>query len=147
MNKGVTLIELLIAIAIMAIISAAAIPIYGNLQVSSQINENTTLIIQTTKTARQNSISRVNDLSHGVKFLTDSFVLYQGTDYNTRLADYDRLIPLSSSLSLSTTFTNNEINFSRSLGTPNETGIITINHSLGKTKTIQINKFGTIEEN
>ena len=146
MNKGVTLIELLIAIAIMTLMSAAAIPIYGNLQVSSQINENTTLIVQTIRTARQNSVSRVNDSGHGVMFFTNSFVMYQGTDYATRQAAYDRLIPLDSALTLSSTLTGDEVNFSKSTGVPVEAGAVTITHDLGDTKTIQINKFGAIEE-
>ena len=146
MNKGVTLIELLIAIAIITLMSAAAIPIYGNLQVSSQINENSTLIIQTIRTARQNSISRVNNLGHGVRFFSNSFVMYQGTDYGTRQAQYDREIPLDSSLAITTNLTNDEVNFSRSTGVPSEAGEVTLSHDLGDVKTIIINKFGAIEE-
>jgi len=146
MNKGVTLIELLIAIAIMTLMSAAAIPIYGNLQVSSQINENTTLIVQTIRTARQNSVSRVNDIGHGVRFFPNSFVMYQGPNYATRQAAYDRLIPLDSTLTLSSTLTGDEVNFSMSTGVPTETGVITITHDLGDSKTIRVNKFGATQE-
>lgn len=146
MNKGVTLIELLISIAIMLVMASLAIPIYGNLQVSSQINENSTLIIQTIKTARQDSISGINNRKHGIKFFPDNFVMFQGENYDTRIAAYDRNTSLDSALTLSTTLNNNEINFFRGSGMPDVFGTVTLTHSIGDEKTILINKFGIAEE-
>ena len=49
--RGFTLIELLITISITVVLAVAAMPIYSKFQVHSQINESTSLIIQTLRTA------------------------------------------------------------------------------------------------
>src|SRR3990167_3639901 len=128
-NKtGFSIIELLIVISITILLMAVAIPIYGNFQSASYLNERTAEIVQTVRTARARSAARVNDKPHGVYFDIspsgpDKFILYQGVDYSGRDADYDRTIVLEDSLSLSSTF-GNDINFSRGLGTPSATGDI-----------------------
>lgn len=144
MKKGVTLIELLISISIMVILAAAAVPIYGNLQVSSQMNENKALITQTIRIARQNSISRVNDSASGVKFFSDHLVLYQGSSYDIRSVAYDRVIPFDSALSLTTSLVSNEVNFSRESGLPDNIGEVVLTHTIGDVETITINKFGIV---
>lgn len=144
MKKGVTLIELLISISIMVILAAAAVPIYGNLQISSQMNENKALITQTIRLARQNSISRVNDSASGVKFFSDRLVLYQGSSYDVRSVAYDRVIPFDSGLSLTTSLVSNEVNFSRESGLPDNIGEVVLAHTIGDVETITINKFGIV---
>jgi len=147
MHKGFSLVELLIVISIMLIMAAVAVPIYGNMQTSSQLNENSTLIAQTIRIARQNSISRLNNSNYGVKFFTNSFVIYQGASYSARVAAYDRTTTLDSALTLVTTLTNNEINFTLGTGMPNVIGVVTLNHATGGTKTITINSYGIGEVN
>ncbi|MDA2936197.1 DNRLRE domain-containing protein [Patescibacteria group bacterium AH-259-L05] len=149
--KSFTLIELLIVISVMVIVIAAGVPLYGNLQVTSQLNENTNQIIQTIRTAHQRSVSRVNDSSHGVRFeinpsSNDQYILYQGSSYSTRDSSYDRTVTLDSPLHIATTLSGNEVNFSRSLGTPNTTGSIVLSHDTTGTRAISINSFGIVEE-
>jgi prepilin-type N-terminal cleavage/methylation domain-containing protein len=144
--KGFTLTELLITIAITVVLAAAAVPIYGNLQVKSQLNESTSLLIQTFRTARENSESRLNNSSHGVKLNADSYVLYQGASYAARDASYDRLMELDSTMTLSTTIANGETNFTKGLAEPNNVGTITLTHEIGEEREITINSFGVIEE-
>ena len=79
--KGFTLVELLVVIALTLIIAAAAIPIYGNLQVSSQLNENTSQIIQALRTARERSLAGFNNEAHSVEFQSDRYILSPGSDY------------------------------------------------------------------
>ena len=144
--KGFTLPELLIVIGIIVILAAAAVPIYGNLQVSSQLNESTSLIIQTLRTAQQNSQARVNNAGHGVWFAADSYTLYQGSSYIGRDTDYDRQQAVDSSIIIATTLPGGEINFSKSLGEPDNTGTITLTHDTGGERVININSLGAIEE-
>ncbi|MFC1701097.1 Tfp pilus assembly protein FimT/FimU [Patescibacteria group bacterium] len=147
--KGFTFIELLIVIAIMLVIAVAASPIYGNLMASSQLNENTSQIIQIVRTAREQSSAWLNDSAHGVYFnITEKkYILYQGDSYASRNTNYDRETSLDSSLSLSTTLSNNEINFSKGLGMPNNTGNITLSHDASNSRIITINSFGMTEQN
>ncbi|MDA2922332.1 DNRLRE domain-containing protein [Patescibacteria group bacterium AH-259-L07] len=149
--KSFTLIELLIVIAIIVIVVAAAIPLYGNWQVTSQLNENAAQIIQTLRTARERSVSRVNNSSHGVYFdinpsADDAYILYQGSSYAARNSSYDRIITLESTLSLSTTLSAMQVNFSQGLGNPNTIGALTLTHDGGGSRVIGINSIGQVQE-
>src|SRR3989344_2929313 len=88
-NTGFTIIELLIVLGISIILATAAAPLYGSLQVSAQLNENSSLIIQSLRTARERSIAGYNNIQHGVFFdintgAVDSYTLYQGSSYVAR---------------------------------------------------------------
>ncbi len=151
-RAGFTVIELLVVIGIAVVLAAAAAPLYGNLQVSVQLNENISQIIQTTRSARENSFSRLNNSSHGVYFEinpsgNDRFILYQGDSYAARDASHDRAVILDPSLSLSTTLSGNEVNFSKGLAVPNATGTVTISHDVKGSRTMAVNRLGMVEEN
>ena len=152
-GRGFTLIELLIVIAITLILAAATVPIYGNLQVSSQLNENTSQIIQNLRTARERSVARLNNAQHGVYFEVvtpgqDKYALYQGATYDSRDSSYDREVTLDAALSFTLPggAAEYEINFSRGLGLPNATGTITLTHDVTGTRQITTNNLGMVEE-
>lgn len=145
--RGFTITEFLIVIGIIVILAAAAVPIYGNLQVSSQLNESSSLIIQTLRTAKERSQARVNNESHGVWFAADSYTLYQGSSYTDRDTEYDLWQRVDSSITIATTLPGGEINFSKSFGEPDNTGTITLTHDSGETRVININSLGLVEEN
>jgi prepilin-type N-terminal cleavage/methylation domain-containing protein len=144
--KGFTLIEILVVTAIMALLTGASVPIVGNLQKSSQLNEGSTHVIQTVRVAKERASSRLNDAQHGVKFLSGSYVLYQGDSYVLRDDSYDRTITLDNALSLVSTLQDDDVNFSKGLGMPNNTGSVTLTHSVHGTKIITVNSFGKVEE-
>jgi len=152
--KGFTLIELLIVIGITLLLVAAVAPIYGNLQVSSQLNENSAQIIQSLRIARERSVSGVNNAQHGVYFEAnvspeqDKYVLYQGLSYDERIAVYDREVILDKSLNFSLPggVAEYEINFTKGLGVPNNTGMIILTHDVQGARQIIINNLGMVEE-
>jgi type II secretory pathway pseudopilin PulG len=141
-----TLVELLITIGIIILLAAVAAPIYGNLQVSAQLNESTSGVTQTLRQARQSAMSRENNAGWGVYFTSSSYTLYQGISYAARNNAYDLVISLDSALSFSTTLAGDEVNFSAGLGEPSNTGSITLTHDVNGTRTITINSLGSIEE-
>ncbi len=145
-QNGFTFVEILIVLGITAILAVSAGFIYGNFQVSAQLNESSAQVIQTIRTARQRSISRVNNSRHGVKLQSDRYILYQGSSYSSRDSDYDREIILGNSMSFSTTLVNDEINFSKGLGVPDNSGNIILSHDTIGKRTIIINAFGMVEE-
>ena len=146
-NKAFTIVELLIVIGITTLLAATTLPIYHNFQLSSQLNENTVLLMQTIRTARQNSISRVNNSAHGVKFQLNSYVLYQGSSYASRNINYDREVELDDVLKFSLNLGGpDEISFSEGLGLPDSTGTVTLTHGTFGNRTVNINSIGKIEE-
>lgn len=144
-NKGFTLIELLIVISLITILAGVAMVALGNLQTSTQLNETSTQIIQTLRLAREQSVAGFNNAAHGVKFNAGAYVLYQGDSYATREADYDRIYPLASTLSIITNFVGNDVVFSKGVGVPSAEGIITITHSVNGSKVISVSAQGIIE--
>ena len=147
MKKGFTMIELLIVIGVTIIVLTAALPIYSNLQISAQLNETSSQIAQTIRSARGRASSGYNNSAHGVKFLENSYVIYEGPNYALRTTENDREIPLDSPISISTDLTDDEIYFSKRLGVPSESGTITITHDVDGTRTVSISAIGIVDEN
>jgi Tfp pilus assembly protein FimT len=145
-TKGFTVVELLITISIIILVAAAPAPIYANYQVTSQLNENSSQIIQTIRIARESSAARLRNSAFGVKFLPHSYILYQGSSYATRVSDYDRDIAIEDSVTINTTLVNDEINFSKSLAVPSNAGNIILTHSVGGIRAIIVNSKGMVEE-
>lgn len=149
-SRGFTFVELLIVIAIGLIIVSAVTPIYGNLQVSSQLTSSQDHLLQTLRVARERSIAGLNDSQHGVYLDidpsgADSFTLYQGNDYATRDSAYDRVETLSVSVAISTTLAGSEVSFSKGIGLPSATGTVTLTHDVDGSRGLSINRLGAVE--
>ena len=146
-QKGFSLIEILMTVAITLILATASTSIYGNLQVSTQLNESVALIVQAIRTARERSIAGLNNASHGVCFESNRYILYQGPSCALRDQAYDLATNLESALSLSTTLENGDVVFSKGTGIPNVTGIdtVTVIYSVNDVRVIQINSAGVVK--
>lgn len=151
-NLGTSSIELLIILAILGIIFAGIGPLLNNLQVSTQTNKSTEIIIQFLRLAKEKSFSRINNQSHGVYFnitaSDDSIILFQGNDYSTRDAQYDREYFFSSSISLATSLAGNEVVFSKGLSRPNIVSTedtVTVSHDVFGSRIVTINSYGLID--
>lgn len=150
-RSGFTLVEILIVFGIFTILIVASTPLYSTLHVRSQLNENTSHIIQSLRIARERSVARLNDSSYGIYFSinpngNDQFVLYQGDSYFTRNSAYDKTIILNNTLSLSTSLEGNDVSFSKGLGVPNNFGMISLAHVINGSRNIVVNKLGGVEE-
>lgn len=141
--RGFTVVELIIVIAITAILAAAAIPLYGNLQITAQLNANTSQLTQNLRTAQTRSIAGLNGLEQGVALASNQYTLYQGTTSSvyTRTTELDSVLNLYWSLSNGT----NVVEFDGS-GIPTATGSLYLMHDVYGIKTITINDAGLIEE-
>lgn len=150
-KQGFTLIELLLVIGLSVVLIAAAVPLYTNLQVSSQLNEASAQLVQNARLIRTMSAARLNNTPHGIYFDisqtgADRYVMFEGPSYATRTQSYDRIIALDSVISLSSSLSgsSNEIVFSPTFGIPSATGTIVILHAVSGSRTISINRVGTI---
>lgn len=157
MRKGFTIIELLVVIGISIILAAAAAPLYNGLQVTAQLNDNTSLIIQTLRTAREQSLAGYNNARHGVYFdnnvgSVSSYILYQGDSYATRQTSYDRQMFFDPALIVSSTdfvlinVADIDINFARGTGVPNNIGTLQLIHDVNGGRSILLNAIGSVEE-
>lgn len=151
-GAGFTLIELLITIGITVILLAAALPIFSNLQLSAQVNEASSQLVQNLRFSRSSSVSRVNNSSHGIYFDInpagqDRYIVFQGSSYSVRNTAYDRVTNLDNSLTLSVALTSGvqEVVFSSAFGMPSATGTMTITHITQGARIISLNEIGKTE--
>ena len=145
-SAGFTLVELLIVLGVTSILAGVSAVVYGNLQVSAQLNDISSQVTQNLRLAREQSLSGLNNIAHGIKFDSNQYTLYQGSSYITRDASYDRTFTFPNSLTLTASLPGQEIIFSKGVGLPNATGTLVFSHSVTGTKTILINELGSIFE-
>ena len=144
MRRGMMLAELLVVVALMALIFAMATPLYARLHSSTQLREATRELMHTITLARTRAVARMNDAVHGVYVQHTQYTLFQGATYAGRDTSYDRVTLVEPAVTLTTTLTGDEIRFSRGLGAPHATGTITLTHAIHGTQTITIDNFGSV---
>lgn len=144
-TTGFTLVEFLLALAVFTLVILAATPSYTSFQTSAQLNESVSELVQTIRLARERAVARAGDVAHGVYLESNQYTLYRGASYASRTTSHDRVIALENSLTLSTTVSGSEINFSKGLGIPGATGTITLTHDVQGTKTVTIDAFGSVQ--
>ena len=150
MTNGFTILEVLIVIGIMLVVGGAILPISGNFAVSSQLDDSLISVSNTVRTARERSLSGLNNSAHGVYFeeninLQDRIILYQGASYASRDQLYDQIRTFDDSMDMESSISGNDLNFSKGLGVPNSTGTITITHDVNGARNVTINRFGVVE--
>lgn len=151
-NKGLTIIEILIALSITAIMSAVVLLNLSSFR-SEQVLKNTTSdIISTLNKARQKTLSSVNSNNYGVHFDSNKIVLFTGSVYDqndssNEIIEFDKIvnIPNVGGLNIGG---GSDVVFERLTGdTIGGTITVELISNPEKQKTIFLNKTGTISLN
>ena len=141
-NKAAfTLVELLIVMAIFALLITASIPVSINFYKARTLDVNQNGLVQTLRKAQLKAMSIEADSSFGVYITQGKYILFRGSSYKTRDANFDEIFKLPSNIEVSGL---SEIVFSKLDGIPSKTGDITLT-SGSKSETISINKVGKID--
>lgn len=142
MNKqGFTLIELLLVIVLLSLLVVTVIPISLRFFKLQTVSDTSVELVELLRTAQMFARTQRHDSAYGVKMLDNTFVLFEGESYATRITSEDS----SSSLSLGTTVTGfDEIVFEQGTGAADFSGVITI-VTLDHENTVRINSSGLIE--
>jgi Tfp pilus assembly protein FimT len=142
-KQGFSLIELLITIGLTVAITLISIPLYGNLQAATKLDESLAQVVDLLRSAREQSRAGVRDFSYGVYFdpAGNKVILYQGVSYALRDLVYDQVLILEPGVKIATTIPLNEINFNKSAGVPDVTGQVEFDFE-GKKRTIEVNQYG-----
>lgn len=120
---GFSLIELLLVIALLGIVGVAAFPLGTNLYRMQVLQDTRDSLVTTLRQAQVYAMAQKNDASHGVKFLGNSYVLFEGDSYDTRNESNDFAINVASNIALSGL---DEVVFAQFTGLPSATGTITL---------------------
>ncbi|MEA1929794.1 MAG: prepilin-type N-terminal cleavage/methylation domain-containing protein [Patescibacteria group bacterium] len=81
MKRGFSAIELLVAIAIIAIVVAVMVVPLNNLRRRQAVNSDSEQVISLINEARSRTISAVGGAQHGVYVEADQLTLFQGVSY------------------------------------------------------------------
>ena len=141
-GAGFTILELLLVMAAAILIAAFTIPVGIRFFQTQSLDETTMSIFSTLRRAENQAIFQKNDSAFGVKFLSVSYVLFQGSSYSGRTQSEDESFILSGGI---TTSGIDEVVFAKLTGIPNITGTLTIT-SGSDSQTININAQGKIEK-
>lgn len=147
MKAGLTLTEILIALAVILLLASVSLPLLGNWPFRVQASSAKAQMVQMIRLARERSIAELNNQSHGVWLDNTGYTIFQGATYATRAADYDFATKLDKGLSLSWQLVGsggaNEIIFNKQ-GVPARLGKIIITSESGEISEININQLGIV---
>ena len=140
-QSGFTLMEILLSVAIIAIIAGTSIPIYQSFQVRNDLDVVANSIVQTLRRAQVLSQSSDGDSSWGVYIQSTSTVLFKGSSYALRTSALDEIFEVPGSLTPTGVL---EIVFTKFTGEPQVTGTTTLTSTTNETRNIYINSKGMI---
>lgn len=137
---GFSLIELLLSIALIALLSGLASPVFLRLQTKNDLDLAVVSLAQSLRRAQIQSQAVDGDTTWGVKIQTGSLTLFKGTSFAGRDTTYDEITDLNSSITLSGP---TEIVFAKFTGLPQTTGTLTMG-SGSDSITLNVNEKGIV---
>lgn len=149
-SNGFTLIELLTVIAVSMVLASLALPIYGNIESATALNDTERLLTQMLRSAESRSLSGKGASDHGLYFYSageddERLVLFSGDSYATRNVSEDEELRIAKSATISTDFPDNEIVFGKNSSIPAQSGTISISSkTINRTINLEINRLGIV---
>jgi len=140
-QRGFTLIEVLLSVALLGLIIGIGAPVYQALQVRNDLDIAANNVTQLLRRAQVLSQAADGDVSWGVGIQNGAITLFRGTSFVARDASFDEIFDLPESIVPSGL---GEVVFAKFLGMPQTTGTVTLTASINEVRTITINEKGAI---
>ena len=141
------MLELIIVVAIAGVLSAIVVNSFRTAQISKEQDGITQSLVASIEKQRADTQTGKGGSNYGVKFNTDSYVLYTGKTYNGT-SPTNNTVTVNPSFVLSNTVvgTQSALFFSKLYGEASENATITISHITGRVnpQLIVIEKSGPI---
>lgn len=137
--SGFTLLEILLVVAVLALIAGIGAPLYQSSQVRNDVEVASYVIVQSLQRAQILSQAVDGDTTWGVRIESGVVTLFRGSNFASRDPDFDEVFDIAPSITPSGI---EEIVFSKFSGEPQSIGTITLSTSINATKTITINEKG-----
>ena len=144
MSRGFTILELLLVIGLLTVLVALTLPVglrFYQLQVVDETADSvTSLLVNAKMEARLGK----HDRDHGVKFLPNLLVVFEGDSYVLRVTSEDQPFPLPPGTILSG-MSSDEIRFAKVTGSPSATGTLSLS-LYGETRNLTIREYNIYAE-
>lgn len=138
-HNGFTLLEVLLSVALIAVLVGISIPIYQSFQVRNDLDIATVEIVQNMRRAQALSYAVDGDTSWGVKIQSGNITVFKGANYVARDINSDEVFNIPTSI---TPAGLSEVVFTKFTGLPQTTGTITLTSNSNETRSIAINQKG-----
>jgi len=143
-ESGFTLLELLLSIAIIAIITGMSLPLYAGFQSRNDLDVDTQGVVGMLRRAELYARTMNGDGPWGVKVQSGSAVLFKGSTYASRDTTVDETDTIPTEITFSGTLS--EVVFSKFTATPSATGTVILTHTANnETRTITLNAKGMVD--
>lgn len=142
MMKGFTLIEMLLTLAVIALLAGVSAPIFMSFQARNDLNVASSVVLSSLRRAQTLARAMENDKSWGVYMEDLQLTIFSGTDYASRDVNYDEIFVIAPTVSFAGI---TEVVFDRFTGETSDVGNIIINSNNNDSRTITINKKGMLQ--
>lgn len=133
--------EVLLSVALIALIAGLSIPVYQTLQVRNDLDVAATTATETLRRAQVLSQAVDGDARWGVHMQSGSITLFQGASYASRNEEFDEVFAVPTVITPSGT---KEFVYAKFSGLPQTTGTLTLTSDNDETRNITVNEKGTI---
>ena len=140
-SGGFTLLEVLLSIAIIAVIAGLSMPVYQSYQTRNDLDVATTSIVQSLRRAQVLSQAVDGDTTWGLYVQSGSATLFQGASYMTRNSGFDEIFDVPTAITPSGL---QEVVFTKFTGEPQAIGTIILISNTNETRNITINTKGMV---
>lgn len=140
MQKGFTLIEMLLSVALVALLAGLSVPVYAAFQSKNDLAVAVDAWVEAAHRAQTYAQTGYHDASWGVHVSGNMLILYKGTSFAARDSAYDE----ATSLGGVTASGLVDVIFIAFTGKPQSTGVITLAGVQGDAHTITVYDQGTI---
>lgn len=145
-SKGFTVVEMLVALAIMLILLAVGVSAFSGLARKSAVNKEADIVLSYIDKAHRQTVAAVEGSSFGVRFSTSTADFFEGSSYAAASEVTSYALSPGISLSISLSGGEEEVVFERLTGEASATGTIdVVNDSGTASKRIIINASGLAE--
>lgn len=141
-ERGFTLIELLLSVTILSLLVGLSLPVYESFVRRNDLDLTTQGIVSMIRRAQTYARGVDEDSVWGVRFQSSDVSLFKGTSYMTRDVNFDEILPLPSSVTISGT---SEISFGKLNGLPSQSATVTLGSSTNDIRTVTVNAEGMVD--
>jgi prepilin-type N-terminal cleavage/methylation domain-containing protein len=141
-QRGFTLLEMMLSVAIITMLAGLSLPVYSSLQARNDLDLTAQSVASALRRAQTAVRAEKNDSQWGVAIVSNQLVLFKGASYATRDSSYDEITVIPATI---TPTGMSEVVFAKLTAVPSTTGTVTLTSSSGTARTVVMNGKGMVE--
>lgn len=150
-EKGISLIEIVVGIALFSIIVGLSVPMYRSVYSKNSLDTSVSQLLHNIRLAQSRSVNGEGGIEHGVHIDSSSvpnrYILFKGSEFNAS-SDANEVFAISNQIKFTDINLEGggvDIIFNKYSGGTDTYGSLTLLDLSGESLTISINKLGTTD--